>query len=176
VKAKKILSVCSTVITVLLVLIVLFNVACAIKRNITKRSCETILGLGTAVVISGSMETAISINDMVVIFKTNHYDVGDVITFQGNTRPVTHRIIEKRVENGQEFFVTQGDANNVPDGEISKDRIVGEVIAVIPEVGALQQFLSEPIGFLTITLIAGAFMLVPELIKPKKKKENKNEE
>ena len=167
-KAKKLVSVCSTVITALLVLVVVFNVVSAIKRKSTGRSCETVLGLGTAVVISGSMEDTISINDMVVIFKTNDYEIGDVITFQGNTRPVTHRIIEKRIENGQEYFVTQGDANNTPDAEIPKSLIVGEVIAVIPAVGSVQTFLSQPIGFLTITLLAGAIILVPEWIRSRK--------
>lgn len=175
-KAKKVLSVCTTVIIVLLVLIVAFNLISAIKRSVTKRSCETVLGLGTAVVISGSMEDAISINDMVVIWKTNDYEVGDVVTFQGRTHPVTHRIIEKRVENGQEFFVTQGDANNTPDDEIPRDLIVGEVIAVIPGVGAIQTFLSQPAGFLSLTLIAGAIILLPEYLRRKEDAEDREEE
>lgn len=163
-------------LTVLLGLIILFNLSTTIKRRITGNPCETVLGFGTAVVISGSMEPEISIDDMVVIFKTGNYEKGDVVTYLGNTRAVTHRIIDTRTdENGMTYYTTKGDYNNTDDGEITADKIVGEVLFIIPKFGRVQSFISQPIGFLTITLIAGAVILVPELLT-KKDKEEKHDE
>ena len=161
-----ILRVLTTVITVVLALVVVFNIAAAIKRYVTGRPCETVLGLGTAIVITGSMEPNISVQDLVVIFKTGDYGVRDVVTYEGNSMPVTHRIVDKRVdENGVVFYQTKGDANNTADGEwISEDRIVGEVIAVFSGFGKVQEFIQKPIGFLTVTLLAGALILGPEYL------------
>lgn len=41
---------------------------------------------------------------------------------------VTHKIIEKREENGKLFFTTKGIANEEADPEISEDQIYGKIV------------------------------------------------
>ena len=70
------------------------------------------------VVRSGSMEPAISTGSIGLIKPASSYNIGEVITFEGNFKdakgqkvPTTHRIVEMRVDRGSAVFVTKGDAN-----------------------------------------------------------------
>lgn len=175
IKAKAILKTFSIIITVFLGLIVLFNIACTIKRHVTGKPCETVFGMGSAVVVSGSMEPALAVNDFIIIVKCEEYNEEDIVTYAGNNSAITHRIIAKRTdENGNIFYTTKGDNNNIADGEIPAGKIIGKVVLAVPNVGVIQTFISQPVGFLTVTLIAGAIILVPELICKGKEKEEMN--
>ena len=161
---RKIGNILITLLTVLLALIAVFNVACYVKQKKTGDCCPTVLGLGMAVVMTGSMEDSISVNDLVVIYQTNDYHVGDVITFQGNSYPITHRIVSiQSDENGNQCYTTRGDANNTDDDEISADKIIGEVVLVIPRLGTLQAFMQTPKGFFTILGIFALLWICAEL-------------
>lgn len=70
-----------------------------------------------------------STNDIVIIQKTNSYEVGDIITYNyENKYLVTHRIVKKE-NNG---FITKGDNNNSEDIEnIKVENVKGKVISII---------------------------------------------
>jgi len=163
---KKIWNIFSTVLTVCLVLILLFNVICYIKREKLGDPCPTVLGLGVAVVESGSMEPDIMVDDLVLILAQKEYHVHDVVTYRGEGKPVTHEVIEKRVdENGNVWYTTQGTANNKDDGEIAEDRMVGRVILVVPQFAKAQRFFLSPKGLVTLTLILIAIIALRELLR-----------
>ncbi len=163
---KKIWTIFSTVLTVCLVLILLFNITCYVKREKFGDPCPTVFGLGAAVVVSGSMSPDIQIDDLVLIWVQDEYDVEDVVTYRGEGKPVTHEVIEKRVdENGDIWYTTKGTANNVDDGEIAADRIVGRVILVVPQFGAVQRFLLSTEGILTLSMLVVAIIVLRELIR-----------
>ncbi len=73
---------------------------------------------------TGSMEDNIHAGDYILIVKSDNYKIGDIITFRVDNGFVTHRIISK---NGNSF-ITKGDANNVEDDSINKNKIIGKVI------------------------------------------------
>ena len=85
-----------------------------------------IFGIGILEIQSGSMETELSVGDIIIIKECEKYEKNDIITFNVNGEYlVTHRIIER---NGNSF-VTKGDNNNtIDEQEISKDKIEGKVI------------------------------------------------
>lgn len=152
-----------------LVLVTAFNLASYVKRATGDEQMPLVFGYGTAIVLTGSMEPEISAGDLVVIKEKDSYEEGDVITYEGRTTPVTHRIIEiSRDGDGNALYLTQGDANNTDDGYIPNERVVGKVVLTVPSVGALQQFFTTPIGFLVITLIVGALLFMPELLGKKR--------
>lgn len=124
-----------------------------------------ILGFSAAVVVSGSMEPSISVDDMIVIRRQDAYEVGDVITFTADGSLVTHRV-QDMTSTG---FLTQGDANDVPDLErVSAEQIVGKVVIVIPKVGAVVGFLKTPMGMtvmamgMVLLLAASTFRQAPQ--------------
>jgi len=127
-----------TIITTLLSIVILIFV---IFMCIPKLSC--------AIVMSGSMEDGISVNDVVVAVKQPTYNVGDIVSYNYENMLVTHRIVEE-TQNG---YITKGDANNTKDDEIMKNSIVGKVVLVIPKVGSLIYFCKTPVGMLLLFLI-----------------------
>lgn len=86
--------------------------------------------------------------DMLIVKITPPEDIklGDIMTFYPKTKEenyVTHRVIKvippkKRGEISH--FITQGDANNLADDEISGEQVVGKVLYTIPKLGLMMTF------------------------------------
>ena len=103
------------------------------------------------VILSGSMEPALSPGDVVVVSDSASVQVGDVITFDGgDTVPVTHRIIA--VEDGQ--YVTKGDANeNVDGAAVPPENVLGRVVLTIPVVGYVVLWANTPVGQILLVVV-----------------------
>ena len=108
------------------------------------------LGVGAAVVLSGSMEPTLSIDDLIIIRETCDYELNDVVVFETDSVVVVHRIVGYEGE----LIVTKGDANNVEDSPISEERIIGEVIFVIPGIGNIVTMIKSPIGMVSILTVS----------------------
>jgi len=112
------------------------------------------------VVLSGSMEPAISAGDAVLVDSVDPRTiaVGDVITFREADEgvPTTHRVVGviDRTEAGPTLaFRTQGDANEDADvGAVRPDQVVGKVVLVLPYVGHVVGFVDSEVGFLALVL------------------------
>ena len=111
-------------------------------------------GVGSAVVLSGSMEPEISIGDLLFISEREGYEVGDVVVYQDGKMAVTHRIVSI---SGNEV-ITRGDANNTEDDPITLEQIKGEVVLAIPYVGSVVNAIKTPLG--TICILALAIFLL----------------
>ena len=125
-------------------------------------------GFGMTVVLSGSMEPELSVDDLLIVAPAETYEVGDVVVFQTQRTAVVHRIVSI---NGDEI-ITRGDANTGDDEPITKENIKGKVVFVIPLVGMLINFIKSPVG--TILLLCLAIWLLESSFK--KEKEQKSEE
>ena len=100
-------------------------------------------GYFCAIVGSGSMEPAVFVNDLLLVKGESAYQVQDVITYVSSRGGlVTHRVKEV-LENG---YITQGDANNIPDEAISAQQVLGRVIFTVPGVGAVMEGILSPAG------------------------------
>jgi len=134
------------------------------------------------VVNSGSMEPNIKTGAFVMVKPVENYEIGDVITFKKNRveEPITHRIYDIRVVEGEPYFITKGDANNAPDPrEIRKKDIVGKVLIDIPYLGYAVDFVQKPVGFVLVIIVPALIIvideirkIIKEIRKPKNKKEN----
>ncbi len=112
-------------------------------------------GCGYAVVLSGSMEPTISVNDVVIIKEQDAYEVGDIITYvDGDGTLITHRIV---AIDGDEITV-RGDANNTDDPTFSVESIKGAVVAVLPKVGYVITLMQQPV--FVVCALALAFFLM----------------
>lgn len=140
-----------TFITVFVVLLVTFNVYNFVSIKLLHKDLALVNGYAVLEVISGSMEPTIKIGDLIVI-NTNEekYGLGDIITFRDiNGSFVTHRIIN--IEDN--VMVTQGDANDSPDEEMSVSSIVGKYEMRIPGAGKLMTSLKNPLVMILILAI-----------------------
>lgn len=125
-------------------------------------------GYSSAVVLSGSMEPELSVNDLIIVHQQESYDIGDVIVYQNGYDLIVHRIIDI---NG-ETVTTMGDANNTADEPISEKNIKGCVVKSIPFLGVIVNFLKSTVGI--IIMIVAAFLLIEMSFHQKKKQDYKD--
>ena len=133
-------------------------------KTLTGNAMPMPFGVGMSVVLSGSMEPELSVNDLVIVCKADGYEIGDTVVYQDGSALVVHQIISK---DGDEV-VTKGLANNTADHPITVSDIKGKAVAHIPLVGAIVRFLKTSMG--TVLLIIAAILLfeLPYLKERKK--------
>ncbi|MCQ4948655.1 signal peptidase I [Bittarella massiliensis (ex Durand et al. 2017)] len=107
-----------------------------------------LLGYREMAVLSGSMEPAIPVGSIVCVkpTKASQLQAGDVCTYllpDGNTY-VTHRVLS--VDSEARTLVTQGDANDAPDGEIAFSQVFGRAAFHLPLLGYLTTGIKTPTG------------------------------
>lgn len=126
------------------------------------------------VIVSQSMVPTININDAILVKRENNdqYDVGDVISFYSTEYDkdgivVTHRIVNKNtIRTNDSTYTTKGDNNPVPDRRgVSTSNIYGKVFLVIPKLGYIQSFLSNPLHFALCILIPAGLVIGYDLYR-----------
>lgn len=152
-------------IVITVVLLAALNIYILVQRYGYGNDMPTVFGLGSAVVVSGSMdtgenpETDIRVGDLVVIKSKDEYSVGEVITFKDAYGSFTTHRITAVGEDGT--FTTKGDANNAEDKfAVPKGDVVGKVVAVFKGFGNVITFFQSPLGLLVIIVCGVALWLV----------------
>lgn len=113
-------------------------------------------GMGAGVVLSGSMEPELHVDDLIFVRRAKEYAVGDVVVYQDGRSSVVHRIVA--VDGSS--VTTKGDANNAADEPVSASDISGKVVGKLPRGGLIVRFLRSPLGVL---LVLAAAVLLLEL-------------
>lgn len=131
---------------------------------------------GGYVIVSRSMSPTINVNDAIVIKRENNnkYDIGDIISFfsteyDRNGMVVTHRVVDKTDDGNMSSYITKGDNNPVADGNsVSINNVYGKVMFVIPKLGYIHNYLSNPKNLILCLLIPVLFIFIYESIRIKK--------
>lgn len=129
------------------------------------------------VVSSESMMPALKVGDIAIIAMKNPEDIvngtvedktGDIVVFdprgiwndarvqQLNGQNVIHRVVGKYYNDidNKYYFITKGDNNTIIDiGVVPEDHICGVVQYIIPYVGMLKVWLSNPLIFFPLIFI-----------------------
>lgn len=162
---KKVWSIVSTILVVIVVLCAVFLMG------------SRIMGYRVFNVLSGSMAPQYNVGDLIYVKETDPKDVqvGDAITFVLNEDLVvaTHRVVKIDAENSH--FYTKGDANQTVDSTpVHFKNLIGVPQFSIPKLGYVSDFIQNPPG-MYITVGAGVILIiivfVPDMIKGRKKKE-----
>ncbi len=115
---------------------------------------------------SNSMSPSINTGSIIVVKKSNTYQIGEAISYYAKIDEeesiITHRI----TGIGGNVYTTKGDANEVADREIVLPRLViGKVVLIIPYLGYLITFAKSLLG-MQLSIIAPALIIIClELIK-----------
>jgi len=75
-------------------------------------------------VLGKSMQPTITNGSFCICEEAMEYEEGDIVTFyvyNGNLSFISHRIIEKKVADGENYYWTKGDANVCVDRFVLKD-------------------------------------------------------
>lgn len=143
---KKILNILLYLIVIIIVLISLYT--CYIKI-IKKENMVFIGNYGLAVILSGSMEPTLSINDLVIVKKNTEYLKDDIIVYDNDTSLVVHRIVSQDTNK----TITKGDANNTNDLPILNKNIKGKVVKKYSKIGKYIVYISNPVYISMIVIV-----------------------
>lgn len=169
---KKILKTIKYVFISILVLILILNLTIVLKAKRHPNEIPSLFGYKPFIVLSGSMETNISVGDLVITkeVKPSTLKIDDIIAFKDSEDLVTtHRIKESVNVNGEICYRTKGDANNTyDDGYVCPNLIEGKYILKIPKIGNGILFIQEPLGFIIMMLIIFIICILWYFIENKK--------
>ncbi|MFW5948124.1 MAG: signal peptidase I [Halolamina sp.] len=121
------------------------------------------------VVLSGSMEPAISAGDVVVVesVPSEAVAVDDVITYSRSqdAATVTHRVVDVDDTGDERVFYTKGDANEEADQRpVPASALVGAVVLTIPYIGYVIQFVGTTTGFALLVVLPFGALLLTEAV------------
>ena len=114
-----------------------------IQINIKGNTYTTMLGYSAFEVATGSMSNTIEIGDVILVKLIEPNETlseNEIVVFTQDTTLVTHRIIKI---NGDQI-ITKGDANNTQDDPISRGKIIGKVVKIIPDVKMWKEIILTP--------------------------------
>lgn len=125
------------------------------------------------IIVSQSMTPVIRVNDAIITKRVDATDikVGDVVTYLSENPEypgimITHRVIEKNQVNGEYYFVTKGDYNNIADPlTVKESQIYGKVVMRIPKIGLIQVMLSNYIGWIAIIVVPALAIISYDIVK-----------
>ena len=151
-----------------------------------------IFGTRTSVITTQSMATVnaantyitpemkqIQKNDVITTVAYKSYDdikIYDIATYYGGSRTlVCHRVVDKYVaQDGKQYVVFRGDANNVNDAPVLYSLVRGKVTNVTPKMGSFISFIQSP--YLFIALFGSIFFVALAIFIIDSKKGNKQKE
>lgn len=141
-------------------IVIMFIAGCVIVRL---HSSNMLMGIKLLDNISYSMTPRIHQGDLTIIRKYPSYKVGDIIAylynFNNKELVISHRVIGI----GGNVYITQGDANAIPDEPVIPRLILGKVIAIIPLLGSVFFLLSTTIGLMIAVFIPAVTIISIEL-------------
>ena len=149
-----------TIITLVLILMLLVILVQRFSSNDL-----SIGGIRVFTIISNSMLPDYEPGDILVLKEENPSNImiGDDVTYIGKTGQVkglvvTHKVIDKREEEGKYYFTTQVTNNEIADPEIDESQIYGKVIYKTVLLSVLCKIMLKPAGYYVL------FMLVALVI------------
>lgn len=168
-KEKKKLKPIHIVVDVLFFGVIGFMVLCFVWNFVDIRSGYQypLFGQRTTVIVSESMASVNSANDYVTsdmkqiqkydVITTKSYksyediQIYDIATYYSSSKElICHRVIDKYEDNGKQYVVFRGDANNIDDAPVSYELVRGKVTKITPKVGHVVAFVQSPYLFIAI--------------------------
>ena len=143
-------------------------------KSLTGDNLPMPFGVGVAIVLSGSMEPTLSVDDLVIIKKSDIYEVGDIVVFQDRDGSmVIHTLISIDPETG--MIQTQGDANPTPDDPMDVKYVKGKMTDRISGIGAVVRILKSP-PTVVLFLAASILLLIRSYRREKEADDKKLDE
>ena len=168
-KEKEKLKPIHIVVDVLFFGVIGFMVLCFVWNFVDIRSGYQypLFGQRTTVIVSESMASVNSANDYVTsdmkqiqkydVITTKSYksyediQIYDIATYYSSSKElICHRVVDKYEDNGKQYIVFRGDANNVDDAPVSYELVRGKVTKITPKVGHVVAFAQSPYLFIAI--------------------------
>lgn len=154
---RKITTILSTVLLVLMIALVVF-----IFISRASGHTPSIFGNRVYRVQTNSMEPTLAVGDVILVRDCEPEDIhlGDIITYRALSgelkgQTITHRVaIEPEVRGGVYYYRTKGDrAGAALDSEISFSQVEGKYVKTLPLLNKLYSFFLSPIGLISFIIL-----------------------
>lgn len=120
-------------------------------------------GWDTHPVLSGSMEPALEVGELIVTkpVKLEEVKMGDIITFQTDEQTISHRVVNIIEIDERPWFQTKGDANEELDSNLvsSEGKEVRKVVFHVLYLGFAAQFMKNKWVFLALIGIPALILI-----------------
>ena len=193
-KEKKKIKPIHIIVDVIFFGVIGFMVLCFVWNFVDIRSGYQypLFGQRTTVIVSQSMASVNDANDYITadmkqiqkfdVITTKQYksyediEIYDIATYYSASKDlVCHRVVDKYEDNGKQYVVFRGDANNVDDVPVSFELVRGKVVKVTPKVGHVVAFMQSPYLFIAIFGTLFFVFLGTFIVTYKKDKKQTNE-
>jgi len=176
--AYKVMTVLGAILCAILIPILVINCTLIVKSFLNKNEVPAVKGTLPLIVLTDSMYPVIHSGDLIICHTRDAEEivVGDVIAFfdpAGNgTSIVTHRVTEVFTEEGEIFFRTKGDANNMEDDlPVPGEKLVGVYQSRIAGLGNVVMFMQTTPGWI-LCVLCPILLLVGYDVLRRKRYEN----
>ena len=121
------------------------------------------LGWQFNTVIGGSMDPTLKAGGIIISQAVEPEDIaiGDIVNYYSPAHDalIVHRVVERH-DGEQTYFVTQGDANGVPDPYlVPAQNVLGKVHFHVPAAGHVSQTIKSPMGPLLLMMVPGLLII-----------------
>ena len=176
-KISYVIKIIENCILIMLGLALIVLLILATQKFIFKNKYPSFKGVTAFIVRTESMYPTLLTNDIVLVDKDSHeFEVGDIVSYEEKDYIVTHRI----TQINDDEIILRGDANNTLDTPISKSKVVGKVIKIVPNLRIWLMVLSDIKVILCICvtlclyIIIKILMVIEEKMNVKEEKVFKN--
>ena len=137
-------------------------------------------GNNSYIVKGSSMEPNIKPGDVIIVKEVDIDDVevGDIVTYNRGSMKITHRVIERRMSNGNVIsLITKGDATEGPDlSPVFEEELMGEMMFRIPMLGHIILYAGTFYGFIGLVIIPSIILVAMEINKVIKRSNKEKKE
>ncbi len=160
-KLKNIANIILKTISILIIILLIITI---IRSLVFKKT--DIFGYRVYLIMSGSMEQEISVEDAILVRETNQLLKGDIIAFQNGNSVTVHRIVNIKTEGNKKLYQTKGDNNNIEDSNlVEQNQIKGKYVMKISGLGKIAMFFKRNLIFVILSLvILTAVFIIKRLI------------
>lgn len=150
-----------TVIEIFYIALVLLLIILSVGARMTED--RGYLNHHLRVVLSSSMAPTIPSGSLMLTQDTVIETVqeNDIVTFKMEDDLVSHRVKDKRIENGEMILITQGDNNKTVDREtVTAENIQEKVLFHFPLLGKFLLTAQKPAGIVAVILTVVFILLI----------------
>ena len=167
---------------VILIPMLIANITMIIKSYTNKDEVPGFMGITPMIVLTDSMDPEIKSGDMIFCASVDASEIKeeDIISFfdpsSKNNTVVTHRVVEVIDQDGEIFYRTKGDINNVEDREpVPYEKVVGVYRFRIAGFGNVAMFMQTVPGMIVCVLIPLVILVGYDIIRRRLYESNKED-
>lgn len=159
IKENKILRFILGFIKTIITLVLILMLAVILVQRFSSNNFS-VGGIRVFTIISNSMLPYYEAGDILILKEENpsNIKIDDNVTYIGKTGQVkglvvTHKVIDKREEDGKYYFTTKGTNNEIADPEIDESQIYGKVVYKTVLLSALCKIMLKPAGYYILFML-----------------------